>query len=147
MNVEYTIGDWIRLVRFYCEKEGIWKKGNTLPSKVFASTLESIISGEFEVEPVPLTKEILDLNWKNDEHKLNIDCDFMFRSDDYYLGVQLKPKTDCRKKISIYNYRTRRGLEYECSRPDDVETPFYVHELQHMLGQLKINFDIKVINL
>ena len=129
---ELQIGDW-----YWIELEGV-----KYPMQVTQSTFTLSNDEIARFEPIPLTYEILESNFGKNESKLNIHPQYLAYPKHEMIGVQLKPKPDCRKLLEVFNYDNNRGMKYECNRPDDVEQPFYVHELQHMLRKCKINDEI-----
>lgn len=136
---DLMIGDWVNIQTekddepMYSQVEQLW---------------ECEIDADFETDyenvyPIELTYDILESNFGKSVNKLNIDPNYLiYPKNKCMIGVQLRPSPDCRKSIQVYNYETNRGIKYECTQPDDIETPFYVHELQHILKQCGIKEEI-----
>ena len=138
---ELEIGDWVLVNGEPTQVMEILNSGINPTYYGMSDEIETYTPID-EVQPIPLTYEILESNFGPDEHKLNIDPQYLSYPKHEMIGAQLKPQPDCRKKLEVFNYDNRRGIKFECDWPDDVARPFYVHELQHMLRLCEIKDEI-----
>jgi len=125
---ELMIGDWVYLIKDY---------GKPVKDvlKISALDLHRIEDGMLEVEPVPLTTDILE---KNGFTEIKVACP-TFKIDIYgYLIKVTFPKE---------NKETNNGNPFLVidSRPSYYSSEcLYVHELQHVLKLLGIKKEIEL---
>lgn len=117
----YMIGDWLHAKSqdviskvIDVEKESVWLEEKSCWSRLFLN----------EVEPVPITGEILD---KNGFTGSNVFIEWKYETRDIYILWKPFPW------IKILTDDTK--LVFPCE---------YVHELQHALRLLNINIDIQI---
>lgn len=145
---ELMVGDWIQLNDSYYQirelkKNGVIKLYDV--TKYGEHDIELTTDWiENDIKPIPLTYDILESNFGPSEKTLNVHPHYLSnpKKSKFMIGVQLKPQPDCHKLLEVYNYDTNRGVKYECSRLDDMERPFYVHELQHLMTFCEIKDEI-----
>ena len=145
MNVnDLQVGDWV--IRKGVPEEHLQIVNQNLNGETVNLDLNGLGITDFasNLEPIPLTYEILELNFGSSEHTFNLDPRYLVYpvGGECMISAQLRPAPDCKKKLSVYNYNNRRGITYECSNPEDIVVPFYVHDLQHMLKQCEINEEV-----
>ena len=137
MRQKYIPGDWVRYIGNNSPRYvQIWQvRENSLLLEDGYGTVDFS-----EVEPIPLTPEILEKNgWKND----GIGYDYQLK-DKLYLLVEYKDK---KHKViySVEVYNNVSPESYDVGQDDFyLMTISYVHELQHLLFGLGLdsNFDL-----
>ncbi len=86
-----------------------------------------------EIEPIPLTPEILEKNDFKKDAFTNLSPDYYFGNDEYSICVNLNSTCDKSKSIWIEKRSSRFTVSIEESRHSLDKKPLYVHQLQHAL--------------
>lgn len=134
---KYIPGDWVRYIGNNSLKYvQIWQVRENF---LFLESGYGIVDFS-EVEPIPLTPEILEKSgWKND----GIGYDYQLK-DKLYLLVEYKDK---KHKViySVEVYNNVSPASYDVGQDDFyLMTISYVHELQHLLFGLGLDSDFKL---
>lgn len=124
---DLMIGDW------YC-----WEaEGKQYHFKVDKTVFIADDSTVFNFQPVPLTREILDKNFKC------IEGDWIIKGDEYGDRIEIVFNSLGKKDYSVYVCSEKIGFfvadTIECNLLVDI---YYVHELQHLLKVLNIDKEI-----
>lgn len=124
---DLMIGDW------YC-----WEaEGKQYHFQVEAAVFNADDSTVFNFQPVPITNEILDKNFKR------VDEDWIIKGDACSDHVEIVFNSFGKKDYSVYICEEKIGffvantIEYNL-----LADIYYVHELQHLLKVLNIDTEI-----
>lgn len=88
---------------------------------------------ENEIQPIPLTPEILEKSDFKKDAFTNLSPDYYFDNDEYSICVNLNSTCDKSKSMWIEKRSSRFTVSIEETRHSLDKRPLYVHQLQHAL--------------
>lgn len=97
-----------------------------------------------EIEPIPLTPEILENNGFKKDAFTNLSPDYYYYDDEYSMSINLNSTCDKSKSIWIEKRSSRFSVSIEESRNSLDKRPLYVHQLQHALRLCGIEKEIEL---
>ena len=95
-----------------------------------------------EIEPIPITPEILEKNGFKKDAFTNLSPDYYFGDDEYSICINLNSTCDKSKSIWIEKRSSRFTVSIEESRHSLDKKPLYVHQLQYALKLCGIKKEI-----
>ena len=137
MEARYLmIGDWVNYRGTFIKVTSLYDKGGS--NEIGWGQLESTWVNGICIEPIPLTKEILE---KNGFEKCNVDDDgaVQYEFGDDNLGIDLWVSMPC----LLGAWRKWKGMEKSYNMINEFPIR-YVHELQHALRLCGIEKEIEL---
>lgn len=144
-NNELILGDWILMP----EKSYHYRKAKVIG--IYKNIIDCITPDNIEhtfsyndIEPIPITQEILEENGFKYDAFTNLSADFYYEDDSCSICINLNSTCDKHKSIFVNNKNLKITVLIEESRQTLQKKPLFLHELQHILRLLKIEKEIKL---
>ena len=145
------VGDWVYRIDF----------NSPVPSKIIGMEVVNYDKMEYvvdvlnkngynvqlylnEIEPIPLTKEILKKNGFNEDAFTNLSPDYYYHDNSCSCCINLNSTCDKSKSIFVENTNTRISASIEELRHSLTKKPLYVHQLQHLFRLCGIDKEIEL---
>ena len=141
------IGCWVHVPCLVDEVEGIDGNRRIRQLYDYDCDVEGFKELKYsEIEPIPITPDILEENGFIKDGYTNLSPDYFFSNDECYICVNLRTYPCKVKQIWGTNSITKYSMtiEEDKTTPPELRRPLYVHELQQLLQVLGVNKEIVV---
>lgn len=146
------LGDWVKIPKLvYDAGDGDFSLGYYQITKleedeVWTTGLKEL--GYDEIEPIPLTSEILEQIGFKEDKQLNLSPDYQYHSNspDFDILINLSSTSDKDMMIECYNHEKKIKASYICAGAgygnEKYKRELFVHDLQHIIEDAECQKEI-----